>query len=879
MQQTPGTAFIVRTVLILSWTLFCLSEEASARHGKGGSITYEYAGAGSSSGTSKYHITVKHYVDCNSENLIEANSFLGIFDASSNTLVRTVVIGRSSTTTLRKTIFSACINPAPYICFFVVDYVTDVDLADNSAGYVLAEQECCRISNIINVQNSSSYGTTNTNTIPGVINGIVYRKNTSPVYAQRDTAVICHNSSFSIDFSASDEDGDLLTYSFCSAKAGASMQNRQPNPPSAPPYSNLPYQGSYTAGAPMGSNVRIDAKTGMISGVAPDATGTYVISVCVSEYRGGVQIGSTKKEVHVTVADCTLSGATLQPSYVNCDDYHFDFKNETESFNIDRYSWDFGVLSSTTDTSSKATPSYTYPDTGTFVLRLKVSTAAGCIDSTTSTVVVYPGFNAGFTVTGSCFQSPFIFTDTTTPRYGVVNSRLWNFGDADVTTDTSSEKNPAYRYATPGTRTAMFIVSSSKGCIDTVTKPVVVNNKPLLTVPFRDTLICSIDTLRLFAVGNGVFSWAPNTFIQNPASSSPLVYPRNTTVYVVTLQEQGCVAHDSVKVNVLDFITVKLPADTTICLTDSIRLNPVSMGLQYQWTPAAGLSNYLIKSPMAAPRQNTVYQVTANLGKCQAKASILVKSIPYPQVNAGADTSVCYGEKAQLNAITNASSFAWSPPGTLENANTLHPFAVNSFTTKYVLTVYDTLGCPSPSRDTVVITVHAKVHAFAGNDTVVVSGQPLQLNATGGATYAWTPAAGLTNAAISNPVATLTALTDAITYSVRVTRSDGCFADDDIKVKVFKTLPDIFVPTGFTPNGDGRNDVIKPILAGMRSLTYFRVYNRWGQLVFSTSEAGKVWDGTLNGVQQKSDTFVFMAEGVDYLGKKLQRKGTVVLVR
>jgi len=98
-------------------------------------------------------------------------------------------------------------------------------------------------------------------------------------------------------------------------------------------------------------------------------------------------------------------------------------------------------------------------------------------------------------------------------------------------------------------------------------------------------------------------------------------------------------------------------------------------------------------------------------------------------------------------------------------------------------------------------------------------------------------------------------------------------------VKVFKTPADIFVPTGFTPNGDGRNDVIRPVLVGIKSLTYFRVYNRWGQLVFNTSQAGKGWDGTVGGTLQATDNFVYMVQAIDYTGKTIFKKGDFVLIR
>jgi gliding motility-associated-like protein len=98
-------------------------------------------------------------------------------------------------------------------------------------------------------------------------------------------------------------------------------------------------------------------------------------------------------------------------------------------------------------------------------------------------------------------------------------------------------------------------------------------------------------------------------------------------------------------------------------------------------------------------------------------------------------------------------------------------------------------------------------------------------------------------------------------------------------VTIFKTGPEIFVPKAFTPNGDGLNDIIRPICVGIKQLNYFRVFNRWGQMVYHTSEFGKGWDGTIHGVPQGVANFVYLAQGIDYLGNTIFRKGNVVLIR
>jgi len=145
--------------------------------------------------------------------------------------------------------------------------------------------------------------------------------------------------------------------------------------------------------------------------------------------------------------------------------------------------------------------------------------------------------------------------------------------------------------------------------------------------------------------------------------------------------------------------------------------------------------------------------------------------------------------------------------------------------------------------------------------------------------YSWSPATGLNNSAIADPIATLGAGIDSINYKVTATNSTGCFGVDYILVRVYKSKPDILVPSAFTPNGDGKNDIIRPILLGISKLNYFRVYNRWGQLLFNTSEFNKGWDGNINGAAQQSGTYVYMTEGVDYLGNTIFRKGTIVLIR
>jgi gliding motility-associated-like protein len=155
----------------------------------------------------------------------------------------------------------------------------------------------------------------------------------------------------------------------------------------------------------------------------------------------------------------------------------------------------------------------------------------------------------------------------------------------------------------------------------------------------------------------------------------------------------------------------------------------------------------------------------------------------------------------------------------------------------------------------------------------------LQLNASGGENYEWTPPTGLNNITIANPISSLNGNIDSIRYKVYVTDLLGCLDSATMLVKIFRTNPQIFVPTGFTPNGDGLNDVLKPIAVGIDRIEYFRVYNRWGQLVFSTTVNGHGWDGQISGKPQTTNTFVWLVKAVDYTGKPVFQKGTSTLIR
>ena len=889
-----------KSILIILLVCFCLP--AFANHIAGGELFYEYVGPGVAANSSKYKITMRLFRDCfsNGQTLDAETVTIGIYNQSSGQQFGSAIsLGLSPITTISlNTSAIPCLINAPNVCFQVGLFSNTVELTNTADGYTLIWIRCCRSDNIVNLTQTTGAGATFSTNIPGTTL-LPIGNNSSPQFLIKDTALVCKLKPFVLDFGATDADGDSLSYSFCAAYNGGTSTAPNPGPSASLDLNPLGYRSPYSGTSPLGPDAIINPRTGKITGTAPVA-GRYVVNVCVTEWRNGVAINVHRKDFILQVGDCDYAASNPLPQvgdvyaplfsydFVSCKSFKVNFINNNGSTIISSYNWDFGVAGITTDTSTKSNPSYTFPDTGFYRVKLIVKGINACADSNTVTIGIFPGFQGNFDVVGTCYKNPFVFTDKSTSTYGFINTWKWDFGDASTNADTSTQQNTTYKYPFQGARNATLYVTNSKGCRDTVVKQVIVRDIPYLFLPFHDTLICTIDTLPLIAQGSGIFSWTPNYNIINPNTATPLVYPKDTTTYVVTLLDRGCTAIDSIKVNTLDFITVDAGRDTIICRSDIINLNPFSYGLQYQWQPTSQiLGNPNIKYPEVSPAFNdevrtdttVTYFVTANLGKCQAKGQVKVKAVRYPQIKLDSTKFICFNEKVQLNATIKGNSFTWFPTNSLINFNTLSPTAAPSATTTYTLTVTDTIGCPKPSSEDIVVNVTPKVIAFAGNDTNIVANQPLQLNATGGTDYTWTPTIGMNNPFIYNPIVVLGPTIDSITYTVKVSTPAGCFATDKIKVVVFKTAPDIFVPSGFTPNGDGKNDILRPIAVGLKKLDYFRVYNRWGQLLYATSTVGEGWNGSVNGKEQATGTFVYSAQATDYMGKTIFRKGTVVLIR
>lgn len=267
----------------------------------------------------------------------------------------------------------------------------------------------------------------------------------------------------------------------------------------------------------------------------------------------------------------------------------------------------------------------------------------------------------------------------------------------------------------------------------------------------------------------------------------------------------------------------------------------------------------------------TAYYVSQVINNCEGPRSVITVTVnSKPALGPDKDIRVCFGETADLSSLytTNALAASWE-----FNNELINNVSAVSEQGIYTLTVENASGC----KDTALVTlnIQPEVFANAGSDADAEYNIPYQLTGSGGDAYNWSPASVLNNPFAQNPLATLTSNT---TFILTVSDNFGCTATDTVAIRVLKG-PTFYVPTAFSPNGDGLNDVFKPTPVGIATLEFFRVYNRFGELVFETHEIGKGWDGTYKSMKQNIGNYVWSVQGIDRTGKLKTLKGNVVLIR
>ena len=473
----------------------------------------------------------------------------------------------------------------------------------------------------------------------------------------------------------------------------------------------------------------------------------------------------------------------------------------------------------------------------TYLVKTSFKNNPGCASADSIAIKIYPNPKVNFITPAICLTDAIAqFYDSTYTRDSttIPFSYLWNFGDPNAQSgnpDNSTLNNPSHRYAAASHYQLTLEVTNSKGCKAGSSKIFTVNG----AVPKADfsvknqSALCSNQTVELLNESSVDFGSITKVRIYWGDSA--------TVTYIDSQPYPG------------KWYTHNYP-------------NPVS----------ANPSNY------------TIRMISSSGITCDNELDRQINILPGPHAQFNTippmcdyDSPIMLTQAIELTGMPGAFSFSGNG---ISSTGVFDPQQAGAGETRLFYKYTALNGCVDTASQAIIVYAPPKLNA--GNDSSVVINQPLQLYAqssdVSGDSFLWSPSTGLNDPSIQDPVATLASTIDSIRYFVKATDSVGCYGETSIKVKVFKTSPDLFVPNAFTP-GNSINNIFRPIPVGISSLQYFRIYNRWGQLVFSTSRLGDGWDGTLSGKSQDVDGYVWMVEGTTYTGEKIFKKGTVTLIR
>jgi len=669
------------------------------------------------------------------------------------------------------------------------------------------------------------------------------------------------------------------------------------------------------------------------------------------------------------------------PNQSKCVNQPITFYDSTVSFTepVTR-SWNFGDGSPVV--TNVVNPVHTFTTAGDFNVTLTVTSLDGCQELFPQLVHIGSKPVAGFSTSGSCLNTPVLFTDTSHVAVGTINSWFWNLDNLGIT---STNQNTFTTYSTPGVKHIKFLVKTLEGCVsDTLYRDIVITDRPNVAFSFTDsvclgtpTFFHDLSSTSFGAVNYWQWNYSDSAFpavLQNPSHVFTTPGPHNVTL---TSSNSGSSACAGTAVTHTVFVTDKPIADirdTIACERQSIQLMDSSYtndGLaitQCWWDLGNGqFSNQCNpRVTYSTPGPKIIKHVVFNSRGCKSDTAYYTLIVAdKPIVKFGFSNPVCNdsslhftdsslvttGIVNQWNWIYNNTSFSniQNPTGYFPFGNNqvglsvtsnlgcfsdtiyktfklirnpvvdMHfndtckyspvTFSANETSTniginqwqwylgnsqsatgnpvtntytangQYNITLYATSveGCKDTVTD--VVNIYG-TDADAGADIIAGTSQPIQLNASGGISYQWTPSAGLSSTSIPNPVFTQSQSGDYI-YYLKAFTPGGCESYDTIVIKVYKG-PDPYVPSIFTPNNDHTNDILKPFLVGMIKFEYFEIYNRYGQKIFYSTSTNKGWDGKYNGKEQPMGNYVWVLKATTWSstgGAPQIFKGSVLLVR
>ena len=367
----------------------------------------------------------------------------------------------------------------------------------------------------------------------------------------------------------------------------------------------------------------------------------------------------------------------------------------------------------------------------------------------------------------------------------------------------------------------------------------------------------------------------------NPTTGANPVNNLASGNYTVKVTDsKGCFRTTTILVDTFPAAHIVARGDTILCLGSPVKLY-VTGANTYTWSPSATLSCSNCPAPMANPSAATAYTVVGtDINHCKDTDQVVITVLYKQPVDVGPPKEICEGESIDLSA-NGGVAYAWYPADHLNNGISSNPVAKPTQTTNYMVVIKENDCFSDTLYQHVLVEPYPTVNV--GPDIKVLSGASVYLKAdtTHAVSISWSPRTGLMCYECDNPVAKVEG---KITYIAEARNRLGCKTTDDITITVGCDASTFFMPNTFTPNGDGLNDIYSPRGRGIQEINYFKLFNRWGELLFEAksfpcNDPKYGWNGMYQSELMKADVYVYILEGTCEDGQKIFLKGDVTLYR
>jgi len=807
--------------------LISISTTVDASHIIGGNLGYTYVGeTAPGSQVYRYNVYMEFFLNCGNEsNWNNFNTLLaqngGNFPVGVYTQDPTLPNAnkvRFTTLALQLESSSDIIPDLPGGCTVgsglctklgVLTAVLDVPL--NFGGYHLYFQMNARNSSINNLFDPGMTGIGFYAFIPPPL-----LVNSSPIWLGIPTPLLCVSDTSTFINSATDPDGDQLIFSFEVPYSSVNGGGGVIQPPLTLP-NNVPlvtYLIGFNEDQPFGSGgyAFINGATGLTRYVPP-LQGNYVIAVEVKEYRNGNLIGRTRRDLQLQAIVCPPNDApqplgaqptsyTVQAGEQLCFDLGFQDPNADSLglvasgtiFNGDLFNppatiiapiSGAGTVASTFCWNTECEQGQDQP----YLFSASVSDN-GCPPRTLD--VIYQVNVVPFIGPTSITGPAQVCAGQTSNAYSTTSISgaifAWTVAGGMITSGQGSNMI-SVSWGVSGAGSVQVSATNTLGCTSVpVDIPVTIVPLPNASAG-NDVTICPGLGTTLGDEPTGPpgssSTWTPATGLTSTSAANPFASPTVTTDYIVQVTNGGCSNRDTVRVTVSQ-VQVEAGNDLSFCAGGNAQLGATGTGA-VSWSPPTGLSAADILDPVANPVATTLYTITlTNSAGCTASDSLIVTVNPLPVAAAGPDISPCDGTDVTLGGSPTGppgSTFVWSPPTNLDDPTAGNPILAVTTDEVYVVMVTDMNQCVS--SDPVIITILPLPDVDAGPDFEVCAGESIQLQGSGTGDLLWTPAFGLSDPTIADPICFPEITT---TYVLTVTGTNTCTNSDQTTV-VVNVLP------------------------------------------------------------------------------------------